>query len=928
MKPHLDIHSPLRADIRMLGNILGEVLMTQEGKDIFDLVEHLRAITKKLRSRPSQALSQTLQRTISSLDLATMRKILNAFATYLQLSNTAEQHHRARRLREHRLETGGKPHQGSLEHTIHLLKQQGAPADEISGLLGRLDICPVFTAHPTEATRRTILEKHSRLWDLLNRLDRELNLPEERAMIIDDIRRHITSLWQTERTRHASLTVSDEVYNGLYYFRSVLYKSVPQFYRELERSLQKEYPEWNQSIPSFLRFGSWIGGDRDGNPKVTAATTWNTIQEQARMIIGLHMQSVEAMFVLHSESSRRSDVPVELLESVHRDEEALRTITGENLWKDPNEIYRRKLALIHKKLERRLAWMEGKLHDRDFLYLTASEFLEDLHQIDRSLRASRGAILANGMLKDLIRAVEVFGFHLVTLDVRQHRSVHRDAIVELCGRRGVRYDLMTQDERMGWLEEHIGQATGPEDDDSLSPATREVLATFRVVRRAVTDIGPAAVRSFVISMAEHPVDVLEVLYLMSRTGFRDTTMAQHSLNVVPLFETIPALRDAPIFMEALYASPVYRTHLKVMHMHQEIMLGYSDSAKDGGIFCSQWELYRAQAELAAVSRRHGVDWTFFHGRGGTVGRGGGPEFEAILGQPPEGMNGKIKITEQGEVLWLKYAHAPIAQRTMELTTSAMMVAGSPTFVQNQAAERDDWKNAAAAASEASRIAYRGLIYEQPEFMKYFTEATPIREIVQMQIGSRPAKRVESDNIEDLRAIPWVFSWMQSRHVLPGWLGVGAALAQLTGEGRDSPRRRTLKSPLHRMYRQWPFFRALLDNVQMTLSKADFAIASQYAGLVSERKIGNEMYRQLKSEYDRTCSLLLKITNQASLLDNNKTLQQSIRLRNPYIDPMSYIQVELLLRLQESSLPEATRNEIEEVVFLSINGIAAGLRNTG
>ena len=920
MKP--DKHKPLRADIRMLGNILGEVLIDQEGTDIFNLVEYIRTTTKRLRERHSQKIYRELREKIASLDLPTMKKVLTAFATYLQLSNTAEQHHRARRLREHRLETGGKPHEGSLEHTVGTMKQNGVGASELSDLFARLDIRPVFTAHPTEATRRTILEKHSRIWDLLDSLDRGRNTPEEVDGLQEAIRRHVTSLWQTERTRNVSLTVSDEVYNGLYYFRRVLFYAVPRFYRELERTVRKTYPEWDSAIPSFLHFGSWIGGDRDGNPNVTAETTWNTLRQQAKMITELYMQSVEELFVQHSESSGLSDVSKMLIDSTEEEERVLSELIGEVLWRDPNEVYRRKLAVIHKKLERRLAWIDSEAADRTFSYLSADEFLKDLLLIDQSLRTSRGTVLAGGMLKDLIRNVETFGFHLVTLDVRQHRSVYRGAVKEISGNKGIAYETMNQHERLQWLENEISKGNDAITDEApFSPETKEVLETFRVVKRALEEFGPSAVESVIISMAENPVDVLEVLFLMRCTG-----LGSAGLDIVPLFETIGDLRAAPGFMSALYANATYGKHLEALGRRQEIMLGYSDSAKDGGIFCSQWELYRAQVELASVSRRHGIDWVFFHGRGGTVGRGGGPEFEAILAQPAEAMNGKLKITEQGEVLWLKYAHADIAQRTLELTTSATMIASAPRTSSNPADEkrRQDWFATAQNAATESRRLYTHLMYEYPGLSEYFHQATPIREIVQMQIGSRPAKRIESDSIEDLRAIPWVFAWMQSRHVLPGWLGVGTALASQMNRKASSKSGNILLQ----MYRNWPFFKALLDNVQMTLSKADFEIAAHYAELVHPAETGRTIYGALKTEFDKTNSLILKATRQSELLDNNKTLQQSIRLRNPYIDPMSYIQVELLRRLKSEVRKEEERREIESAIFLSINGIAAGLRNTG
>ncbi len=928
-RSHILQDKPLRKNIRLLGNLLGQVIAEQEGGRLLELEERIRLTAKRLRERFDPSQSSELRRLIESMNPGDVPKIVRAFATFFQLTNTAEQHFRTQRRRAHlrKHSSGGYP--ASLHHTFQQYKKRGVTAREISGLFSRLSIMPVFTAHPTEAARRTVLEKHSRIWRELENLDRTDTTRKERATSELEIKRHIMSFWQTEETRSYNLSVLDEVYNGLYYFRNVLYRTIPGYYRELERAVGEAYPEWNSPIPSFVRFGSWIGGDRDGNPQVTADITWKTLQRQSKTILELHLSAVDELFVEQSESAKIVGASDELLRSIRDDQEKL----GQPAQvRNSDEVYRVKLAYIYRRLKFRLDYNEENAANAESMYHSSSEMLEDLRIIDRSLRAHKGELQADGPLKNLIRNVETFGFHLATLDIRQHRQVHADAVSELLGQRGVSFSSMSPAERERCLTEEIVKNGVPSFNESaLSPESVELLATFRKIKRAQAEVDEQAIGSYIVSMTESAADLLAVLFLMKCTGLFsiDGNRTVSSLNIVPLFESKSALDAAPLTMEALFQNEAYRHHLEARSLRQEIMIGYSDSTKEAGIVSSHWSLYKAQQRLTKVAQIAGIDWMFFHGRGGTVGRGGGPEYEAILSQPAHSLNAKIKITEQGEVISLKYAHPEIAQRSLELTTSAMLLANNPKtqFDPFLASNKKRWFDAMDEMAEHSHKAYRCAVYDDKELVRYFAQATPIDEITKMQIGSRPSKRVETERIEDLRAIPWTFGWMQSRHVLPGWLGAGEGFKEFLYKGRKQadPRRLQL---LRQMYLRWEMFRSLIDNMQMIMAKGDFTIAGEYASLVEPRETGERIFGELRSRFDLTREMILLVTQQKEILEKNEMLRRSIQLRNPYVDPLSYIQVALLRRLRGKKNSDPDRSELEQTVFLSVNGIAAGLRNTG
>ncbi|MFZ4619361.1 MAG: phosphoenolpyruvate carboxylase [Bacteroidota bacterium] len=913
--------STLRTNIRLLGNTLGEVIREQEGTPFLTLEEFIRTSTKEYRTSHNSDIQKALTKKIRSLNTVSMRKLIRAFSTYFQLVNIAEQHHRIQRMREQKRNGPAHYPQGSLRNTLQFAKKKKVTAAEMQRFLSHLFISPVFTAHPTESLRRTVLEKHSRIWEILEEFDQHDLLMSEKSELHLSLKRNITSLWQTEETRSYDITPLDEVTNGLFYFTQVLQHTIPAFYRELEQALADTYPTLVEKIPSFLQFGSWIGGDRDGNPFVTADVTWATMKRQSHAVLDLYTRLMDDLYVVRSESKKNISVLPELESSIAYEIEERHEIHPPGI-RNKDEVYRIKIALMYRKLLRCKKKLDGSLPENEEAYASSDDFLNDLYLIRKSLIANKGESLASGTLNDLIRNVETFGFHLASLDIRQHKNVHTAAVAEIYAQSMVRYSTFNDAERREWLTKAIADDVAFNVNESgLSDSAKEVLATFRTVKKGLEEIDRRAVRSYIISMTESPADVLEVLFLMKLTGLYSAKGQYSGLNIVPLFETIGDLRGSVEIMESLYTNPAYARHLTYRSMHQEIMLGYSDSSKDGGIVTSNWELYKAQRALSKCSKKHHVDWMFFHGRGGTVGRGGGPEFQAVMALNGHSINGKIKITEQGEVISLKYSHTQIAQRTLELTTSAMLLKyfDKTNLHRIKVAQHPQWLETMAGVSEGCFRSYRRVVYDDPELVRYYFKATPLKEITKMKIGSRPAKRTNTERIEDLRAIPWVFAWMQSRHNLPGWLGIDGILDGTNG---------TNLSALRSMYKHWNFFRVMIDNIQMIVAKADLDIARHYADLVEPAVLREHVYSLLRERFERTKQVVMKISDQQGILDNNPVLQRSITLRNPYVDPLSLMQVELLKRIRAEKITPAQQRELEEAIFLCINGIAAGLRNTG
>jgi phosphoenolpyruvate carboxylase len=962
----------LSEEIHRLGNLLGETLVEQEGRPLFDLVEEVRALAKAHRAG-DEAAGERLVRRIEGLPLAESRGVLKAFASYFKLVNLAEERERVRvlRRREREAHAAGGPATETIEAALRHLRESGVGGDELQALLDRLLIQPVFTAHPTEAKRRTILTKLARLASVLKALDPDALTPEEERAAEEALREELVSLWQTEETRAYRPEVMDEVRNGLYYFETTLYDLAPELAAALERALACHYPGTRVGA-RFLRFGSWIGGDRDGNPFVTAAATEQALRAHHELALRLLRRGIERLHG-HLSTTERFGVEPALLASLEKDALAFPDEARGADQRYRRQPYRQKLRYVYRRLGAMLEasgspWRADHVHD-PVAYRDASELVADLRLLQTSLRAHRGGRLAAGRLGTLVRQAEIFGFHLASLDLRQTSERHASAVAEVLARYGLAADFAALDEdaRGRVLTDEIlkGRPFAPHLLD-FSPETNETLQLFRLVRRAHEHVGALAIEAYVVSMTRGPSDLLAVLLMARDAGVSDR------LDIVPLFETVADLHRAPETLERLFANPAYARHLGARGNAQTVMVGYSDSNKDGGYLTANWELHLAQRAIAALCARHGVRLTLFHGRGGTVGRGGGPTNRAILAQPPESVGGRLRLTEQGESVTNRYADPALARRHLEQLLHAVLIAGGKRPMRTPS-RGGAWEQAMNELAPLAERAYRGLVHERPELVRYFHAATPIGEIDRLNIGSRPARRSTLQDLTGLRAIPWVFAWTQSRVALPGWYGLGSALAGWAGE--DAARWELLGT----MYREWAFFKTLVDNSQLALRSADLLIARVYATLAAPADRA-AIHPLLEAEYRRTEAALCRLTGQRDLLDDAPWLQRSIRVRNPYIDPMNYVQVALLRRLrgepemgvgagvgaEASDAAAAARNarvgpgggrasaaavevggggplpasrpdqpadadeveEIHDAVRLSVNGIAAGLRNTG
>ncbi len=927
--PPVEQQDQLRATIRFLGNLLGETIVEQEGRALLNLEEEIRALAKAWRAGDEGVRDRITALTTALIEEpAQTLAVLKAFTTYFQLVNLAEEQQRVRIIRERQraAQEAGLPMAETIDQAVRRLREEGLDARAMQALLDNLFIMPVLTAHPTEAKRRTLLVKLKSIAESLDELSRAGRLPSEHAETVERLREEIVLLWQSDEARDRRPTVMDEVRNALYFFETTIYRLVPRVYRELERALAEHYPGETFRIGPVLRYGSWVGGDRDGNPNVTVAVTEEAIRAQKESILRHYNVVVDELYSQLSPATTHVAVSPALTASLAADFALVPPGEHEVLDRFRMEPYRQKLILIFRRLRAARArnerpWQEAPPDPR--AYANAAEFLADLRLIEESLRAHKGERLARGRLRDLIRTVEVFGFHLATLDLRQHSARHRAALAELLERIKVasNYATLSEAERVALLSREIANPRPLTARLDFSPETNETIALFRLIPRARQEAGDAVIQSYVISMTTGASHVLEVLLFARDAGL----MGQ--IDVVPLFETIEDLTHAPRIMEALFQNDVYRRHLAARGDHQQIMIGYSDSNKDGGYLRANWMLFQAQQSLAAVCERHGIRFTLFHGRGGSLGRGGGPTNRAILAQPPESLHGRIKLTEQGEVISGRYENPAIAFRHLEQLVNAVLLTSGrrPRF-----AQQEEWSAIVEALSARAYTAYRALV-ERPAFIHFFHEATPIDHIDRLNIGSRPARRKSADggseSIADLRAIPWVFAWTQSRVALPSWYGVGRALEGWIEEGNGAGPAERLAA-LRRMYQGWPFFRILLDNVQVGLARADMHIASLYAGL-TDAATRAAVSAEIEDEYARTERMVRAVCEVSELLEREEWLQRSIRVRNPYVDPLNYIQVALLRKLRSGTVDdEATLTRLRNAMLLSVNGIAAGLQNTG
>ncbi|UOF89756.1 phosphoenolpyruvate carboxylase [Fodinisporobacter ferrooxydans] len=919
--------TPLRRDVRILGHLLGDVMQQQEGKELLDLVEEIRQLAKRMRSDFSPAVRQEFQQKIAAIPMDKRRHVIRAFAIYFQLVNIAEQNHRVRRKREYEL-TNDKPQRDSLEQTIADLKTAGVTEEEVVQMFADMRINLVLTAHPTEAMRRSVLDKHHSIALSASQFDQRLT-PKEKERLKQRLLADIVALWQTDEIRSRRLTVMDEVQNGLYYFDETLFDVLPTIHMELESLLKQSYPDIGWKLQPIVTFGSWIGGDRDGNPYVTNEITYEAMRMHCQTALQQYRREIEKINKVLSVSTRQAAVSEELLKSIEVDDRLLNQVEEDA--QTFFEPYRRKLHQIDFKLKYTLDHLLQSAGERameSIVYRSPSELLHELTLIDRSLRLNKGEQIAETVLKPFIWKVKLFGFHVASLDIRQHSGAHESAIADLANQLGnPYYTTYSEEQKINWLTQVLQDrrlVTLPGAE--YSSQTVQSLGLVKTVRACQQQFGEHCIENYLISMTQGASDLLEVLVLAKEAGlfqWKQDGTAASTLNVVPLFETIEDLRGAADVMESLFQHSVYKAQLAARGYHQEIMLGYSDSNKDGGYLTANWELYKAQISIHRMAKRYGVKITFFHGRGGALGRGGGPLTRSILAQPPEALHGRVKITEQGEVISSRYSMPGIAYRSLESSIWAVANSGLKRYERH--AQQDQWERVMEQISEHAFHFYQGLVYGEEAFIKYFQTSTPINEIAELKIGSRPAKRKNSNDIRDLRAIPWVFSWTQNRHLLPAWYATGTALSAFVDENPDNIQ------ILRNMYRSWYFFRALIENLQMALAKADMMIAREYSELLPDETDRQRIFTRITDEYVHTRDIILSITEQKHILDSSPVIQESIRLRNPYVDPLSYLQVQLLKDLREpQGLTEQDADDAEIIyeVMLTINGIAAGLRNTG
>ncbi|MGE0497759.1 MAG: phosphoenolpyruvate carboxylase [Ramlibacter sp.] len=922
-----DNERPLVEDIRLLGRILGDVIRDQEGVEAYELVEQVRKLSVAFRRDADQEADRALKKRLKGLSGDQTVSVIRAFTYFSHLANLAEDRHHIRRRIVH--ERAGDTQEGSIEVALARLRWAGIAPKTISQTLAAAYVSPVLTAHPTEVQRKSILDAERDIAQLLTARDeikaralpKDALAPRELAANETQIRARVMQLWQTRLLRFTKLTVADEIENALSYYESTFLREIPKIYAELEQELG------HQPVASFLRMGQWIGGDRDGNPNVSAQTLEYALRRQAEVALRHFLTEVHRLGSELSLSAMLVDCTPAM--------QALAARSPDSNEHRQDEPYRLALTGIYARLAATLKTLTGGDAARHAVapqnpYALAEEFLADLRVIETSLLEHHGAALVAQRLHPLVRAVEVFGFHLATVDLRQSSDKHEEVVAELLATARVEpaYAALDEIAKRALLIRLLNDARPLRVvGASYSEHARKEIAIFEMARMMRERFGKQAIRHYIISHTETVSDLLEVLLLQKEVGLMQGTLdhaARNDLIVVPLFETIEDLRNAAPIMREFYALPGIAQLVQRSGAEQDIMLGYSDSNKDGGIFTSNWELYRAEIALVdlfdQLANSHNIQLRMFHGRGGTVGRGGGPSYQAILAQPPGTVRGQIRLTEQGEVIGSKYANPEIGRRNLETLVAATLEA---TLLQPTKPATRAYLEAAEALSRASMAAYRALVYETPGFTEYFFNATPIREIAELNIGSRPASRKASQRIEDLRAIPWGFSWGQCRLTLPGWYGFGSAIEQFLNHTPGQPRREGL-ALLQKMYRQWPFFRTLLSNMDMVLAKSDLALASRYAELVTDARLRKKIFSAIEVEWQRTADALSQITGDKQRLAHNAALARSIRHRFPYIDPLHHLQVELVRRYREGKADD----RVQRGIHISINGIAAGLRNTG
>ena len=912
-----DKDQSLREDIRRLGRLLGDTVRNQHGDEVFDLIEQVRQNSIRFRRDADEAARTELETTLDGLTNDQTTQVIRAFSYFSHLVNLAEDQHHIRRTRAHQI-AGSAPRAGSLAHTIEALYNTGHSTQQLLDFFQTAQVAPVLTAHPTEVQRKSILNCQMVITRLLDERDRMQLTPEEAEANEEALGRAVLTLWQTRMLRTSKLSVLDEVENGLSFYDYTFLRELPQLYAGLEDLLVSKDASFKQTeLPSFMKMGSWIGGDRDGNPFVTATILEKTLAMQSTCAFKFYLDE------LHTLGSQLSMAT--LLVNVSNDLQALAQRSPDHSPHRSDEPYRLAVSGIYARVAATYTQLLGLLpaippSGDAAVYATAEELAADLDIIHQSLLENGSAAITRGRLRHLRRAVRVFGFHLAPVDLRQNSDVHERVVAELlkAANPEIRYLEMTEDQRIDALIVEISSAR-PLASPYLvySEETQSELAIYRAAATAKKRYGDGAVPNCIISKTDGVSDMLELALLLKESGLLHPAEGRLDVNIIPLFETIGDLQNSAPVMDRLFAIPAYARLLTSRNNAQEVMLGYSDSNKDGGFLTSGWELYKAELDLVQVFARHQVRLRLFHGRGGSVGRGGGPSYQAILAQPAGAVQGQIRLTEQGEVITAKYGNPEVGRRNLEVLAAATMEASLLSHTEQP--PRPEFLSAMEELSAHAFQAYRDLVYETEGFEQYFWESTVISEIAGLNIGSRPASRKKSTAIEDLRAIPWVFSWSQCRLMLPGWFGFGAAVQHYLKAHPENG-----LQTLQAMFKEWSFFSTVLSNMEMVLAKSDIGIASRYAQLVKDDALRSRIFPRIEAEHALTIDVLKAISGQDELLAANPLLARSIRNRFPYLSPLNHVQVELLERFRNGDEDERVRRGIH----LSINGIAAGLRNSG
>ena len=928
----------LSETIHLLGDLLGRVLIEQETRAFFDVEETIRGLARARRGKDPEKARQAaaaLAAEVSGLSVEASRAIASAFALYFDLVNTAEDNNRLERLRQEALERAPSPVHDSIEEAVIYLKEQGLGAAQMAALVERLSVELVLTAHPTEARRRTVLSKIQRVAGILRQIAREDLLPDEREENCNALYQEITTIWLTDRARTSQPTVTDEARTTLYLIGQVFWTALPRIHDLLQSSLDRHFPGVRLNNPAWLRLASWVGGDRDGNPNVTAAVTAEALRLHRGLALETHRQTMQDLSRRFSLSERRVPLSAGLQRWLEHHQSLSSHVTMIRR-RYPGEPYRLVLAVLAADLA------DASQDDMLARLLSSEPHAARIHPeaLARPLReiaaAVPPALVNTGPLRTALHQLDIFGLFGARLDLREDAARLNASLGEVLRALAIEpfYEQLGVNSRRDLLLGLLSQPVPPlTPTPGVSPEAAETWALFRLIHRTRSIYGAELLGPFIISMAQSSADVLAVLLMARWAGCAE------GMQIVPLFETIAALEAAPLIMADLFSLPAYRAHLETCPDGQMVMVGYSDSNKDGGYMMSNWALYQAQERIAQVCAEHNVRLTLFHGRGGTVARGGGPTNRAILAQPGGTLEGRYRLTEQGEILTSRYSNIDLAMRNLEQIVAAVLVASAQDDLPHPTTDRvprakqvsprslpADWRSAMALVTAESQAAYRRLVYETPGFLEYWKAATPLEEIKLLPIGSRPASRQSGTgvtHVSRIRAIPWVFSWMQSRFNLPGWYGLGAGLQAYQ---RENP---SALGFFQELYAAWPFFRNLLDNAELSLTKADMEIARMYSGLAPDPVLAERIFSEIWAEYRSAAGWIVAIKGSTELMASAPVLQRSIRLRNPYVDPLNYIQVEMLRRLRALPDPEGEEaRDIREVLVLTINGIAAGLRNTG